>query len=467
MFRSEACAYTVYGVLFGCFFPLFGTLFDLLRLDRILTFSNIIEIQASNPIHYIIDTAPFFLGCFAFIGGKKQDQLLKKNLELVKTTKIKEEFFANMSHEIRTPMNGVIGVLDLLVKTTKPTKIQSKYLDVISKSSDDMMTIINDILNISKLEANQMTVEYSTANLKEVLEQEINLFGELAAQNNITLDLEVDTNIPLQLELSEVRIRQIVGNLLSNAIKFSEKGSVLIRASFIKSEYSTFTLKIEVIDNGVGISITDQNLLFNAFQQLDQSSTKKVKGTGLGLSIAKRITELMGGSIGVCSEPGKGSNFWFTLKAYQAATLKKNEKLSVQEGDCLKNKHILLVDDMELNIVVGQAMLIQFGCIVDIARNGLEAVQKFKQNRYDLILMDIQMPKMDGLQATREIKSIKSFTPPIIALTANAMDGDSEKYIQSGLDDYLSKPIIIGTLKTVLTKWLNKGHQTITKDFSF
>ena len=446
----------MYGVLFGCCFPISATLFDLLRLGYSFTLLNLVEVQVLNPIHYIIDTAPFFLGLFALIAGRKQDQLVRTNIQLVKNSKIKEEFFANMSHEIRTPMNGVIGVVDLLIKTTDLTKIQTKYLDIISKSSDDMMTIINDILNISQLEANKVVIDYKTVSLRETLEHEVNLFRELALQKGIDIELDMDDDIPTYLKLGEIRLRQIVSNLLSNAIKFSEKGPIVIRARLINSEEASVVLKINVIDNGQGILASDIKLLFNVFQQLDQSSTKRVKGTGLGLSISKRLAELMGGEMGVVSERGKGSDFWFTLKAFKTINPKGKQVFDKQGMGSFKKKRILLVDDMELNIIVGEAILLQFGCTVDIARNGLEAVEKFKIQKYDLILMDIQMPKMDGLEATKEIRLLNVLTPPIIALSANAMEGDNEYYIKSGLDDYLSKPIVIETLKSLLNKWLDK-----------
>tara|TARA_B100000809_G_scaffold246669_1_gene274875 strand:+ start:4119 stop:5507 length:1389 start_codon:yes stop_codon:yes gene_type:complete len=453
-FKTNTFLYTVYGVGFGCCFPILGSACDLFRLNQSLTLVNLIHIQLANPIHFIIDTAPFFLGWFAFIAGKKQDQLLKKNLEIVNVLRVKEEFFANMSHEIRTPMNGVIGVIDLLQKTTKLDQHQSKYLSIVAKSSDHMMAIIDDILTISKLEANKIEVKYSTSQLNKILEQERDLFKELAEQNQIHIDLDFDDGIPDFLEMGEIRVRQIVGNLLSNAIKFSYDGRVLIRSSLVAVLEKSFTVKIEVIDSGQGILEADQKLLFNVFQQLDQSSTKRIKGTGLGLSIAKRMAELMGGEIGVVSEIGKGSNFWFTFVARAAASIDGASTPKHEISSCLNNKHILIVDDMALNVLVAEAMLMQLGCTCDTAENGVQAVNKFKENSYDLILMDIQMPEMDGVEATKQIRLINKLTPPIVALSANAMDGHKELYIKSGLDDYLSKPIVIDSLRGVLEKWL-------------
>jgi signal transduction histidine kinase/CheY-like chemotaxis protein len=457
-YKKEAFNYFLYGASFGCAFPIFATIFDLLRLDKEINFTNIVAIQTSFPIHFIIDTAPFFLGLFALLGGIKQDAVLNKNIEITRISKEKEEFFANISHEIRTPMNGVIGIIDVLKRTTNLNEIQKKYLTVISKSSFDMMAIINDILDLSKLEAGELTVKYSTNSIKNVLQQEINLFTELADERQNTIELIVDNNIPEYLKLGEIRIKQIVRNLLSNAIKFTKNGKIKIRATLVESysNNSSNKIKIEIIDNGVGIGLNNQKLLFNVFQQLDQSSTKKAKGTGLGLSIAKKLAVLMHGEIGIESEINKGSNFWFTFLAENSEAPTFKNKNKYPNNHLFKNKKILVVDDMEINILVATTMLEKLGFKVDVSKNGFNAIEKYKKKDYCLILMDIQMPKMDGIETTHHIRSIVKPTPPIIAFTANAMDGDKEKYIAQGLDDHISKPIVIDKLNSILEKWLSE-----------
>lgn len=455
-FQKEAFKYAIYGSIFGCFFPIFGTLFDLIRLNQDITLHNIIQIQIINPIHFIIDTAPIFLGLFALIGGIKQDTLLFHNQEIIRISKVREEFFANISHEIRTPMNGVIGIVDVLKRTTDLNKTQKNYLNVISKSSNDMMSIINDILNFSKLEAGELTIEYTTNTIYNVIQQEINLFIELAQEKQNTIELVIDNKIPKYLYLGEIRVGQIIRNLLSNAIKFTENGNIIIKATLSEIVDSSYCIKIEVIDDGVGIKIEDQKRLFNIFQQLDQSSTKKSKGTGLGLSIAKKLAKLMHGEIGVQSEINKGSNFWFTFIAEESKATNLNPVQESISNNSFQNNKILLVDDMEINILVAEKMLLKLGFNVDTARNGLDAISKFECNDYHLILMDIQMPGMNGIEAAKRIRLIDKHTPPIIALSANAMQGDKENYISQGLDDYITKPVVLQTLQNILKKWVYK-----------
>ncbi len=385
--------------------------------------------------------------------------MLQHNQQIIDHSKIKDAFFANMNHEIRTPMNGVIGMIDLLQKTSPSAETQKKYLNILKQSSNDMMTIINDILDFSKLEAGKLTIEYSTETLFNVLNQEIELFRAYALDKQNTIELEIDDNIPLHLELSVIRIKQVIGNLLSNAIKYTDKGKIIIRASLLESVDSSFKIKVEVIDNGIGIKEEDQRVLFNIFQQLDQESAKQAKGTGLGLSISRNLLNLMGGEIGVTSKLGEGSCFWFTFSAKETGVAKVlNLSNSDKEKRHKPENKILLVDDMEVNIFVAETMLVELGYTVDTANGGKEALQKFKKNDYQLILMDIQMPEMDGIETTKRIRSINRTIPPILALSANAMEGDREKYIASGFDDYLAKPIELDTLDQTLDSWLNPVH---------
>ncbi len=452
--RTEAFKYTLYGALFGCCFPIIGTLFDLLRLDLAISLTNVMKVQLNNPIHFIINTAPLFLGLVAFIAGRKQDIVVKRNQELVRASKVKEEFFANMSHEITTPLNGVVGMVNLLKTQTKTNEIQKNYIEIIENSVSDLINIINDILDASILDTNEIQIHCVPNVLVDILQLEIKVYEKSAQKKQVVIQLEVDDDIPTVLEFDETRLRQIVGNLLSNAVKFAEKGAIKVKASIQELSGSTYDIKIEIIDDGCGIAEQHQELIFDVFQQLDQTTTKEVQGLGLGLYIAKKVSNFMGGEIGVISEPGRGSNFWFTFAASKlensgnATTKGKTGRSSIQ------NSNILLVEDKEINVLISRAILMELGCKVEVASNGFEAVQKCRDVNYDLILMDIQMPKMDGVEATRVIRSEHTNVPPIIALTAYAIEGDKEKYIGLGLDDYLPKPVTIDALKCVFLKWL-------------
>ncbi|MDP3461531.1 MAG: ATP-binding protein [Bacteroidales bacterium] len=373
-------------------------------------------------------------------------------------TRAKSEFLANMSHEIRTPLNGIIGMSQILSKSISdpPNK---EYLDIIISSGQSLLLLVEDILDFSKIDAGMLTFEEKPFNVVNLMREIDQLLRIKAEDKALSLLTSVDKGLKHDLLGDEDRIKKVILNLADNAIKFTEKGKVSIDVTLQEEDTKGLTLQFTIRDTGIGIAKDQLSRIFQSFEQLDSSHTRRFGGSGLGLAISHRLVQMMGGTIKVESEPGKGSVFSFDIKLKKVGL--SPSKQPGKQSPLKRKIHVLLAEDNLINQKVAAFTLNQMGLTFDLARNGIEAVEQFKTGRFDLILMDIQMPEMSGFEATQSIRSIeKDMNSPshilIIALTANAMKGDMERCLQVGMNAYLSKPFQQKELMGLISQYFSE-----------
>jgi signal transduction histidine kinase/ActR/RegA family two-component response regulator len=394
---------------------------------------------------------------------------LVEELRLAKDTaerasRAKSEFLANMSHEIRTPMNAIMGLTHIALRHATDEKTRD-CVERIRRSADHLLAIVNDILDLSKIEADRLTLERIEFSPAAVLDRVSELLSEKASTKGLRLVVELDPAVPGRLMGDPLRLRQILINFGDNAVKFADRGVVHVAVRLVGREGDAARVRLAVRDEGIGLSDEQAARLFTDFQQADASTTRKYGGTGLGLSIARRLAHLMGGEVGVDSRPGEGATFWcevpLELPGAPAPAWAADPPgpAGAESGPSdAAGSRLLVVDDNDINLMIAEEILRNAGMVVETACNGQQALDKLRDGAYDLVLMDLQMPRMDGLQATRALRGQPGYrVTPVVGLTASAMISERDECLAAGMDDVLTKPYEPEQLLAVVARWLRRA----------
>jgi signal transduction histidine kinase/CheY-like chemotaxis protein len=376
----------------------------------------------------------------------------------------KSQFLAVTSHEIRTPMNGILGTAELLMET-ELTPTQKRYVQTAHRSASALLALINDVLDLSRIENGKLRLNPSDIDLRELVGEAVELVAVTARGRPIELRCQVSPRLPQRVNADPLRLRQLIVNLLHNATKFTERGSVSLDASVVEESATTLTVRLAVTDTGIGIAPDQQGTIFEAFEQVDASSTRRHGGSGLGLAIVKDLAALMGGSVGVESELGVGSRFWADLVLARAAAAPQPQGAVGDDDEAMPC--VLVAEDDLVNQMIIEDMLKVLGCDVQVVNNGTEAVQAAAHEQLDLIFMDCHMPLMDGYEATRDIRRDESAhgrrRRPIVALTADTLQSDRERCLDAGMDDFLSKPVSRSQLAAAISRWTGRRTRPVTQ----